>query len=223
MKKLFIILLLFATTVVLVGCQIDNTTTVTTNNITTSREFTLADLAQYTGENGSTAYIAVNGIVYDVTEEFDNGMHQDLQLGGTDATAVFAVSPHSDELLASLTVVGILADEGTTVTTTMMPTTEVTTVITTTETMTTTVSETTQAISTLPNFTSAELAMYDGADGYTAYIAVNGVVYDVTNDFDNGMHKGLQLGGTDATDAFAGSPHSQSILDGLTIVGYLVD
>lgn len=70
--------------------------------------FTLDELAMYTGSNGSTAYIAVDGIVYDVTEEFDNGEHKDIQLGGTDATSVFASSPHGAALLATLTVVGVL-------------------------------------------------------------------------------------------------------------------
>ena len=70
--------------------------------------FTLDELAMYTGASGSTAYIAVDGVVYDVTLEFDNGQHQDMQLGGTDATEVFATSPHSAEFLASLMIVGSL-------------------------------------------------------------------------------------------------------------------
>lgn len=73
----------------------------------------------------------------------------------------------------------------------------------------------------LPVFTLDELAMYTGANGSTAYIAVDGVVYDVTNEFDNGTHNGDQLGGTDATAIFATSPHSASILSSSQIVGYL--
>ena len=39
--------------------------------------------------------------------------------------------------------------------------------------------------------------------------------------WDNGWHKGMHLAGTDATAAFAGSPHSQSILNSFPIVGIL--
>ncbi|MBU1020158.1 MAG: cytochrome B5 [Firmicutes bacterium] len=70
--------------------------------------FTLSELATYTGANGSLAYIAVNGIVYDATSVFTNGTHQGLQIGGTDATTVFASSPHSAALLETLEVVGTL-------------------------------------------------------------------------------------------------------------------
>jgi len=70
--------------------------------------FTLDELSRYTGLGGTTAYIAVDGIIYDVTFTFTNGQHRDMQLGGTDATEVFASSPHGDSLLDSLTIIGLL-------------------------------------------------------------------------------------------------------------------
>ncbi|HAK05124.1 MAG TPA: hypothetical protein DCM23_00270 [Firmicutes bacterium] len=75
------------------------------------RVFTLAELAAYNGDNGATAYIAVNGIVYDVTnaDEWSNGWHKGMHLAGTDATAAFADSPHSTSILSSLPIVGTLA------------------------------------------------------------------------------------------------------------------
>ncbi|MFA5006869.1 MAG: cytochrome b5 domain-containing protein [Candidatus Izemoplasmatales bacterium] len=78
---------------------------------TTLRSFTLTELAQYNGNGGSTAYIAVNGIVYDVTHvsEWTNGWHKGMHLAGTDATAAFADSPHSASFLNQLTKVGTLA------------------------------------------------------------------------------------------------------------------
>mgnify|MGYP002641187877 FL=1 len=67
-----------------------NTTTDPVTDPTTSLlTFTLDELATYTGANGSLAYIAVDGIVYDATSIFDNGLHQGIQIGGTDATTVF--------------------------------------------------------------------------------------------------------------------------------------
>ncbi len=86
-----------------------NTTTDPVTDPTTELPvFTLDELATYTGANGSLAYIAVNGIVYDATSIFNNGQHQGIQIGGTDATTVFASSPHSASLLESLEIVGTL-------------------------------------------------------------------------------------------------------------------
>ena len=73
-------------------------------------------------------------------------------------------------------------------------------------------------------FTLAELQAYDGQDGAKAYIAVDGIVYDVTDadGWENGYHSGVLLAGTDATAAFESSPHSASILEYLPEVGTLV-
>ena len=73
-------------------------------------------------------------------------------------------------------------------------------------------------------FTLAELQAYDGQDGAKAYIAVDGIVYDVTDadNWNNGYHNGILLAGTDATAAFESSPHSASILEDLPEVGTLV-
>ncbi|MCX5774980.1 MAG: hypothetical protein NTV44_01190 [Firmicutes bacterium] len=75
------------------------------------RVFTLTELAQYNGDNGSLAYIAVDWVVYDVTNvaNWTNGWHNGVHYAGTDCTAAFASSPHSASLLATLTIVGTLA------------------------------------------------------------------------------------------------------------------
>ena len=91
-----------------------STTSTPTSQVASSsqlRVFTLAELAEYNGDNGSDAYIAVNGTVYDVTnaDEWNNGWHKGMHLAGTDATAAFADSPHSASLLATLPIVGTLA------------------------------------------------------------------------------------------------------------------
>lgn len=73
-------------------------------------------------------------------------------------------------------------------------------------------------------FTLDELAQYDGKNGNDAYIAVEGIVYDVTNaaKWQNGNHYGVQAG-TDCTTAISRSPHGSSVLDGLPIVGTLTE
>jgi predicted heme/steroid binding protein len=177
---------------ILEGMPVVGTFSSTTNETNpTLPVFTPTTLAVYDGKNGSPAYVAVQGIVYDLTSVFVNGMHQGIQMGGTDATVHFESSPHSLAILEGMPVVGTFS------------------------------STTNETNPTLPVFTLAQLSQYTGAGGTTAYVAVNGVVYDVTNAFTNGTHRGIQLGGTDATTIFASSPHSQSLLDSLPIVGSL--
>jgi predicted heme/steroid binding protein len=76
---------------------------------------------------------------------------------------------------------------------------------------------------TKSQFTLSQLALYNGKNGAKAYIAISGIVYDVTNvaQWRNGAHNGYQAG-VDLTAAFANSPHSASILAGLSKVGTLV-
>ncbi len=132
--KIKTILMIFVSflTLTLAACDITTTTTTATNSTTsteasvtttttdsttssldtTQRTFTLSQLAVYNGNNGSDAYIAVNGIVYDVTDapEWSNGWHKGMHLAGTDASAAFADSPHSLTFIQQLPVVGTLVD-----------------------------------------------------------------------------------------------------------------
>ncbi len=70
--------------------------------------------------------------------------------------------------------------------------------------------------------TVEELAAYDGQNGKPAYVAVNGVIYDVTNvpAWKNGTHNGYQAG-KDLTDVIGTAPHKDSVLKNLTVVGKL--
>lgn len=69
-----------------------------------------------------------------------------------------------------------------------------------------------------------QLKQYDGKNGNPAYIAVDGVLYDVSGvrQWKNGSHEGYSAG-KDLTDAILGkSPHGTSVLDGVPVVGKLV-
>lgn len=70
--------------------------------------------------------------------------------------------------------------------------------------------------------TKAELAASDGKNGRPAWVAVNGVVYDLTavKAWTGGMHHGVQAG-TDATEQFVKSGHPAGFLDVLPVVGRL--
>lgn len=72
-------------------------------------------------------------------------------------------------------------------------------------------------------FTLDELKKYNGQNGNPAYVAVNGTVYDVTNArrWKNGRHQNGIVAGMDLTSALPQSPHGDSVLKELPIVGKL--
>jgi len=72
-------------------------------------------------------------------------------------------------------------------------------------------------------FTLQELSKYDGKGGNPAYVAVNGIVYDVTNNaaWAAATHFGLTAG-KDLTNEFASCHAGQPILSKLKVVGKLV-
>ena len=78
-----------------------------------NQTFTRDELRKYNGQNGAAAYIAIDGIVYDVTHSpaWKNGIHQGYQAGYDLTDALYKVSPHKDRVLANLPKVGILVGE----------------------------------------------------------------------------------------------------------------
>lgn len=73
--------------------------------------------------------------------------------------------------------------------------------------------------------TLEELSEYDGKDGNKAYVAVDGIIYDVTglNSWTNGMHNGAAAG-KDLTDEIKNdSPHGTSKLSKAEKVGKLIE
>ncbi|AFA49918.1 cytochrome b5 domain-containing protein [Acetobacterium woodii] len=77
---------------------------------------------------------------------------------------------------------------------------------------------------TATSFTKDELAKYDGKNGNAAYVAYKNVVYDVTNvrQWVNGQHNGHRAG-TDLTQELSASPHGETVLKNLPVVGEYVN
>jgi len=65
-----------------------------------------------------------------------------------------------------------------------------------------------------------ELSKFDGKDGNPAYIAVDGVIYDVSKipQWAGGMHRGFSAG-KDVTAEVNSSPHGAGKLSGAPVVG----
>lgn len=72
-------------------------------------------------------------------------------------------------------------------------------------------------------FTLSELNKYDGKGDNPAYVSVNGVVYDVTDEpgWAAGSHFGLKSG-LDQTSAYVSCHTGQPMLDKLKVIGRLV-
>jgi len=73
-------------------------------------------------------------------------------------------------------------------------------------------------------FNQVELAKYNGQDGQPAYVAVDGVVYDVSGvaAWAGGKHHG-NLAGQELTAVIdSKSPHGRKVLQKLAVVGQYV-
>lgn len=72
-------------------------------------------------------------------------------------------------------------------------------------------------------FTKEELAKFNGKNGNPAFVAVNGMVYDVTNSAAWGAatHFGL-FAGNDVTAQFSSCHAEQPILEKLPVVGKMI-
>ena len=71
--------------------------------------------------------------------------------------------------------------------------------------------------------TEAELAKFNGKNGQPAYVAVDGIVYDVTNSsaWKNGDHNGYEAGKDLTKEIKTVSPHGISKLDNVIEIGKL--
>jgi predicted heme/steroid binding protein len=103
------------------GCGASSGTTDTEGDSPTSgqaqgRTFTLEELAEFDGEEGRPAYVAVDGVVYDVTASsaWSRGMHSQCGLGasaGRDLSDVISQAPSSMRaLLQRMPVMGSLVE-----------------------------------------------------------------------------------------------------------------
>lgn len=75
---------------------------------------TLEELAKYNGKDGQPAYVAVDGVIYDVSDKpaWKDGEHNGYSAGQDLTEIIKTKSPHGVSKLSGLPVVGKLAEEG---------------------------------------------------------------------------------------------------------------
>ena len=74
------------------------------------KKYSREQLSRFDGQDGRPAYIAYRGKIYDVSGSFlwMGGRHQALHQAGQDLTEALDTSPHGEDLLARVPVVGTL-------------------------------------------------------------------------------------------------------------------
>ncbi|MHC1786554.1 MAG: cytochrome b5 domain-containing protein [Christensenellales bacterium] len=153
-------------------------------------ELTLEELAAFNGKNGARAYVAVDGVLYDVTDSaaWKNGDHNGFEAGLDLTEAIKTKSPHGIAKLANVVEIGKL-----------------------------------KAAASL-ELTLEELKAFNGKNGARAYVAVDGVIYDVTDSaaWKNGDHNGFEAGNDLTVQIKTVSPHGISKLANVVEVGKLV-
>ena len=78
------------------------------------RRISAAELRRSTGERGARMWVAVDGVVYDVTDctRWRSGLHEGQHFPGQELTQEFGQAPHGAEVLSHPCVqrVGLLKD-----------------------------------------------------------------------------------------------------------------
>lgn len=112
MKKLLILLLITILAIGLLACTSESEDPVTSDESEGDLLLTIEELAEYDGKDGSPAYIAVDGVIYDVSNSdfWEEGQHNGFEAGQDLTDEILSESPHGDSVLDRLTVVGTLED-----------------------------------------------------------------------------------------------------------------
>ncbi|WP_422484883.1 cytochrome b5 domain-containing protein [Gudongella sp. DL1XJH-153] len=109
-KYLSILMVVLVAAMVLAGCSSGNGSDEPVEEA--DRVFTLEELAEYDGTDGSEAYVAVDGVVYDVTDSdmWNAGSHNGYQAGQDLSEEIKDISPHGVSVLDRMPIVGTLEE-----------------------------------------------------------------------------------------------------------------
>lgn len=84
----------------------------TTGTETAAVELTLEQLKTFNGQDGQPAYVALDGVIYDVsqTRKWKDGKHEMGIVAGTDLTELISTSPHGKAILSEAKIVGKIVE-----------------------------------------------------------------------------------------------------------------
>ncbi len=152
--------------------------------------FTPSELSAYNGQDGEPAYVAVDGVIYDVSafREWKRGEHHGHS-AGKDLSKQIKRSPHGKAILKRAKIVGKLVPPITSVELKKATNYRVINTLVYDTNATEAKKSSGKKSDTakgkvvgklLPMMSLKELSAYNGQDGEPAYVAVDGVVYDVS-------------------------------------------
>lgn len=115
-KKQSLIMLMLIMALLIVGCSQGTEPTSTETNTAEgntpdeSIELTIEELGEYNGKDGQPAYVAVDGIIYDVTNSaaWKNGEHNGFEAGKDLTVEIKENSPHGIDKLDNVEEIGTI-------------------------------------------------------------------------------------------------------------------
>lgn len=114
-KFIKIITLLLVFSFILTGCASKDQPKATdpeTDQVNEELVLTTEELSEYDGKDGNPAYIAIDGVIYDVTDAtpWADGMHNSFTAGNDLTEEIKTISPHGISKLKEVPIVGKLQD-----------------------------------------------------------------------------------------------------------------
>ncbi|HBI6896858.1 cytochrome b5 domain-containing protein [Clostridium perfringens] len=146
---------------------------------------TKEELANFNGENGNPAYISIDGIIYDISniELLKQSPYNSLKLGSDVTETFYELNDGDESILRDIPMVGLLAEP---------EEAEIMDGV-----------EEYYPQQKLKIMSSEELKKYNGENGRLAYVAIEGIVYDITNLSGLELFSGTNLRlGSDITEEF---------------------
>lgn len=112
MKKKYILIFSILMVILLVGCSSEPAVEESSEEMDEMKVFSLDELTEYDGSDGNPAYVAVDGLVYDVSDvpAWTGGEHKGNMAGQDVTDAIKNQSPHGISKLKNLPVVGKLEE-----------------------------------------------------------------------------------------------------------------